>query len=81
MIRDFVYSFLRFKVSKYSYHRFADQWLDNVKIDKYAKFHRNITCSSRVMSIFTKDNVNLHTYAKFDRNILCGTKAVSIFTS
>ena len=31
----------------------AYQWLDNVKMYKYAKFDQNIPCSSRVMNIFT----------------------------
>ena len=35
-------------------HRFAWQWLDNVKIHKYTKFEANIPWGSRVMSIFTK---------------------------
>ena len=35
------------------HHHFAYQWLENVKIDKYAKFDPNIPCSSRVMSILT----------------------------
>ena len=29
------------------------QWLDNVKIYKYANFDPKIPCGSRVMSIFT----------------------------
>ena len=31
-----------------------NQWLDNVKKNKYTKFEPNIPCGSRVMSIFTK---------------------------
>ena len=34
-------------------HHFEYQWLDNVNINKYAKFDPNILCGSRVMSIFT----------------------------
>ena len=34
-------------------HHFAYQYLDNVKIDKYAIFNPNIPCGSWVMSIFT----------------------------
>ena len=30
------------------------QWLDDVKIRKYTKFEPNMSCGSRVMSIFTK---------------------------
>ena len=39
--------------SSYPCHRFAYQWLDNIKINKYAKFDPNIQCGSWVMSIFT----------------------------
>ena len=35
-------------------HRFAYQWLDNVKTHKYAKFEPYAPRSSRGMSIFTK---------------------------
>ena len=34
-------------------HRFAYKWLDNIKINKYAKFDPNILYVSRVMRIFT----------------------------
>ena len=33
---------------------FAYQWLDNIKINKYAKFNPNIPYGSGVMSFFTK---------------------------
>ena len=33
---------------------FVNQWLGNVKINKYANFNPNIPFGSRVMSIFTK---------------------------
>ena len=33
--------------------RFGYQWLDNVTINKYAKYDPNIPCGLRVMSIFT----------------------------
>ena len=32
---------------------YACQWLGNVNMHIYAKFDKNIPCSSRVMSIFT----------------------------
>ena len=35
-------------------HRFAYQYLDNVKMYKYAKLDRNIWFGSRVMNILTK---------------------------
>ena len=47
-------SLLCFKLSQQLRHRFAYQWLDNVKINKYAKFDPNLSCRSRVMSTFTK---------------------------
>ena len=34
-------------------HGLASQWLENVKMYKYAKFDPNIPFGSRVMSIFT----------------------------
>ena len=34
-------------------HFFAYQWLDNVRINKYAKFDPNKPCDKRVISIFT----------------------------
>ena len=40
-------------------HRFAYQWLDNVKLNKSAKL--NISCGSRIMSIFTNLSQNGHT--------------------
>ena len=36
------------------HHQFANQWLDNVKINKYVNFDPNTPHGSRVMSIFTK---------------------------
>ena len=39
--------FLRFEFSQQPLHHFAHQWLDNVKINTYAKFDPNITCGSR----------------------------------
>ena len=33
-------------------HRFAYQWMDNLKINKYAKFYHNIPCGSIVISIY-----------------------------
>ena len=33
-------------------HGFVYQWLDNVKINRYAKFDPNIPCGSRVIRIF-----------------------------
>ena len=34
-------------------HRLAYQVLENVKINKYAKFELNIPCGSRVMDVLT----------------------------
>ena len=52
---DFVIfgSFLRFKCYQQPRHHFAYQWLDNVKINKYAKFDPTLPCGSRVLSIYT----------------------------
>ena len=41
------------RCSAKSRHRFAYQWLDNVKMYKKAKCDPNIPVGSRVMSIFT----------------------------
>ena len=46
-------SFLRFKFSQQPRHRFAYEWLDNVKINKYVKFDPNIPCGSKVINTLT----------------------------
>ena len=39
-----------FELSAKPRHHFAYKWLDNIKINKYAKFDPNIPCGSIVMS-------------------------------
>ena len=48
-------------------HRFAYQFLENVKMYKYAKFDQNIWCNSRIMSIFIKKTST-------DQNERCSAK-------
>ena len=47
-------SFLRFNFSQQPRHHFSYQWLDNVKINKYAKFDLNISSGSRVTCAFSR---------------------------